>query len=485
MHSLSARRVLSACALSAASVAAMLAPGVASAAAKSKVPPACENGALKITGQGSSLQAPEQEGVWTKEFNIVSTKDFGCPGTPGTVGAPEVKYAKSGSGTALKSWGAEAGNAEEPFVGFGVNNAFIGVDEPPNEEQLTGLDSQETAQSEGAESVESIPVAQAAVALIVHLPEGCSANTKAAGSKGTGRLTLTDEDVKNIYEGTYTTWGAIKNGDDASELKAGDDAITGTATKLGDVPCTSVPIKVVVRKDGSGTTHITKRFLGQIDSSTELPIKETDGKTTATWGELSEASLNKTWPTATDAVVSANKGGGGLAEEVNAQEGSIGYLNLFEARAKGFAPATSTHFWVEVQNSDKAGKPGYADPSTNGDTSTEEADSNCKLEDYVVAGSDTTFPPKSTLVPWDKVATNLTEKVYSLCGLTYDIAFKNYFSVPGTTQAEEETVKQYLQFLTNKKGGQALLKDHDYLELPAEVAALAVEGAGQIEYTKG
>lgn len=355
-------------------------------------------------------------------------------------------------------------------MGFSTTNAFIGVDEPPNETQLSNLDAQETMKAEGAESVESIPVAQAAVAIIVHLPEGCTANSTAAPN----RLVLDDEDLKNIYEGVDTTWGSLTDG---------GDAVTGTATKLAEA-CSAVPIKVVVRLDGSGTTHITKRFLGQIDPSTELTIKETEGKTSATWGELSEASLNKTWPTATKVVVATSKGGGGLAEEVNAQEGSIGYLNLFEARAKGFAPATATKFWVEVQKSSKKGKAAYEEPSTNGDTSTTQADSNCKKEDYVVAGTDTTFPPESTLVPWDKVATNLTEKTYALCGLTYDIAFKNYASVPGTTKAEEETVKQYIQFLTNKKGGQAELAGHDYLALPSAVSTKAIAGAAGISFTE-
>ena len=132
MHSLSARRVLSACAISAASVAALLAPAAASAKG---TPPACLNGA-NVTGQGSSFQAPEQINVWTKEFNIVSTKDFGCPGTPGQPGSPEIKYTSTGSGTALKSWGAEAPTETEPFVGFGLTNAFIATDEPPNEAQF-------------------------------------------------------------------------------------------------------------------------------------------------------------------------------------------------------------------------------------------------------------------------------------------------------------------------------------------------------------
>ena len=181
-------------------------------------------------------------------------------------------------------------------------------------------------------------------------------------------------------------------------------------------------------------------------------------------------------------MVAKTKGSGGLIEEVSAQEGAIGYTNLAEGRAKGYAPATTTKFWAELQNYEKKGKPTYSDPSTNGDIAGE-ASSNCAKEDYVVAGSDTTFPPESTLVPWDKVATNLSEKKsYALCGLTYDIAFKNYHSVPGTTQPEEETVKQYYQFMTSKKSGQAELAGKDYLALPGNVLALADSGAAEVEF---
>lgn len=478
MHSLTARRVLSACAISAASVAALLAPSVASA--KTKVPPACEHGE-SVQGQGSSLQAPHQINFWTKEFDGFSTKYFGCGGF---AGAPTVTYKSSGSGTALKSWGAEAGNAEEPFEGFGPKNAFLGVDEPPNSTQLTNLDGQETVNPEGAESVESIPVAQAAVAVIVHLPAGCTASSTVEHAEH--RLVLTDKELAAIFQGELKTWG---------ELKAGGDSVTGTATKLeGEPSCGSVPITVVVRHDGSGTTHITKRFLGQINPAGSF---EYEAGKFATWGELSEASLNKSWPLATKVVKPANKGGGELANKVNEIEGSIGYLNLFEARAKGFDDVVSPQkFWVELQNTEKSKtKKGvttftytYQDPSTNWDAEAT-ASSNCSKEDYVEAGSESPFPPETTLVPWDKVTTSLTEKKsYALCGLTYDIAFKNYYTLSAAlypaTKAEEETVKQYLQFITDKKGGQLTLPGNDYLALPTAVLERADKGAAEISWTE-
>jgi ABC-type phosphate transport system substrate-binding protein len=461
MHSLSARRALSACAISAASFAALLAPGVASA----KTPPsACVNGA-NITAQGSSLQAPHQKEFWTKEFDGFSTKDFGCGGA---VTAPTVTYESSGSGTALKSWGAEAPAEGEPFVGFGPNNAFLGVDEPPNETQLSNLDGQESVKAEGAESVESIPVAQAAVAIIVHLPTGCTASSTVANAEN--RLVLSDAELAAIYQGEIKKWG---------ELNVGGDKVT----------CPEEPITIVVREDGSGTTHITKRFLGQLDPSTSFEYET--GKF-ATWGELSEASLNKKWPLVDAVVKPVAKGGGELANKVNEIPGAIGYLNLFEARAKGFEGKEANKFWVEIQNTEKVKTVKgvkvftytFQDPSTDYDTATT-ASSNCEKEDYVVAGSLEPFPPATTLLPWDKVTTNPSEKKsYALCGLTYDIAFSNYYSVPGTSKAEEETVKQYLQFLTAKKGGQLSLAGHDYLALPTAVLTRAAKGAKEINYTE-
>ena len=102
----------------------------------------------------------------------------------------------------------------------------------------------------------------------------------------------------------------------------------------------------------------------------------------------------------------------------------------------------------------------------------------------MVAGTDTTFPPEDTLVPWDKVTTNISEKKsYALCGLTYVIAFRNYHAVPGTVKTEEETVKQYEQFITSKKGGQTELSGKDFLALPSNVLGEADAGTAELEYS--
>lgn len=78
MTSLSARRLIPACILSAATVAALVAPGAASAAGKLHEQCSGSN----ITGQGSSLQKLAQQTVWDPDFNI-SGNTHACNGTQG------------------------------------------------------------------------------------------------------------------------------------------------------------------------------------------------------------------------------------------------------------------------------------------------------------------------------------------------------------------------------------------------------------------
>jgi ABC-type phosphate transport system substrate-binding protein len=459
MKSLFARGIVPSCILSAATVAVLVVPSAASA----KGNPNCKGS--DIVGQGSSLQVGAQ-GIWDPDFNsATATKSkFVCPGAE-----PTVKYTKSSSGAGLESWGAEDGTPKgSGAIGFGIGNAFFGTDEPPNATQLTNIEKSEKTPT--PETVESIPVAQESVALIVNLPAGCTANSEAAP----GRLVLSDADLAKIWDGEYKTW---------SKLTDSKDEVKGTG-------CSTDAIKPVVREDQSGTTHIFKRFLFQTDNA---DFATADG--TQNWSQLSEGSLNIVWPTATDVIPSGGEGGGQLIKKVTETEGGIGYVNLFEARAKGFAPTTGVtagpgtgRFWVKLQNSEKASSKGakitYVDPSTGEEDTTITAQSaNCGKTVYT-DNEDKPFPPESTLVPWDTATTLTTEKTYALCGLTYDVALQSYSSIStGTTSQEAETVKSFLQFVTDKKGGQSLLEGHDYYPLPkGAVATEAADGAAEIGF---
>ena len=153
MTSLSARRLIPACILSAATVAALAAPGVASAAGK--LGKQCSGS--NITGQGSSLQKLAQQTVWDPQFNI-SENGHACSGTQqGTKEKPTVTYTSTGSGAGLESWGA---NGATP--NYEASNAWISTDEPPNSTQISEIE------AHGAPgTLETIPVLQGAVAIIV------------------------------------------------------------------------------------------------------------------------------------------------------------------------------------------------------------------------------------------------------------------------------------------------------------------------------
>jgi ABC-type phosphate transport system substrate-binding protein len=452
MKSLSTRRIASACVVSAATVAALALPGAASATVGQQ----CSG--ASIVAQGSSLQAVAQQELWSPAFHT-SSESLACNGSQGSKGTPTIKYTSTGSGAGLRSWGAEPKELKE--VSFGEGNAFVGTDEPPNEQQLSEIESNESPAT--PETILSIPVAQESVVILAHLPSGCTATSTAAP----GRLAFTNADLQGIYAGTVTEWG---------QITGGGDAITGTG-------CSTDPITAVARFDQSGTTHILKRYLNLINSATLATEKGSE-----TWAELSEGSLNTVWPTAANVVKPAAKGGGELLAKVEATPGSIGYVNLAEARKKpAFVPPAGGEnepmFWGVLENSHKGSgkkeKITFQDPSNNKDSATLDA-ANCAKTVYTNGVEP--FPPASVVDTWNTVTTSITlkEKTYSLCGLTYDLAATHYALLPGTTPAEATTVNNYLKFVTAAADGQKLLPGDDYLGLPKDVIKKAEAGAALV-----
>jgi ABC-type phosphate transport system substrate-binding protein len=461
MKSLSARRIITAGIVSATAACALVVPGAASASIGQQ----CSG--ASVGGQGSSLQKIAQELLWAPGFNK-STDKFACSGKQGDKKEPTIAYNPSGSGAGLRSWGAEAKESKE--IKFDPTNAFVGTDEPPNATQRSEIINQESTATSG--TLMTIPVAQEAVAIIFHLPTGCTATSSAAS----GRLVLNDATLEGIFAGTVTTWG---------QLTDGGDTLTGTG-------CAADPIVPVVRFDQSGTTHIFKRYLGLIDTGT---LETTSGS--ETWDDLSEGTLNTLWPTKANVQKPTVKGGGELIKKLEAVPGSIGYVNIAEARehASLVPPAGGAKepmFWGELENGTKGkGKSlkfTYADPANNGDVAAL-AESNCKKTAYT--NGTNSFPPPSVTGLWNEVTTSVPgsivevkEKGYSLCGLTFDLAFTKYglLEGKGATEAEATSVQNYLSFIADKKGGQGELAERDYTALPKEVDAEAVAGAKNIAF---
>ncbi len=457
MRNLSARRLVPTGLIAVAGVAALMAPGAASASVGEQ----CSG--PDVHGQGSTLQNLAQ-GIWDPGFSA-SSEPHACNGKQGKGGTPKITYTGTGSGPGEKTWGVEPTKPEE--VKYDATNGFVSTDEAPNPTAKKEIEEHETTLTPKA--LLTIPVLQAAVAIIVHLPEGCTATS----TSNKGRIVLNNSTLEKIERGTITNW---------TEIKDGGDTFTGTC---------SATIKHIVRKGGSGTTHILKKYLGLIDNSPWPGTKE-NGESAGepTWGGTAEGAENPTWPTA-DAVTRAS-GGSGVVSAVATTPSSIGYANVADARVNAAfvppagGPKTAT-FWVPIQN--KTTEPvTYADPASNKEVAAKK-ESNCSKEEYTDGVSP--FPPENAQASWSEVTTRLTEPKYTICGLTFALAFTNYGSFPGTSLGEATTANNFLQFVTSTKkeklgnkenGGQSLIKGQDYEPLTGTVLKLAQKGSALVGF---
>lgn len=480
MMSLSARRLVPTCVLSAAAVAALAAPGVTSAAIGKQ----CSG--ANIAGQGSSLQKLAQE-LWDPSFNTSADK-YSCNGTQGTKQVPKIEpYNPSGSGAGLRSFGAESKEAKE--INFSTTNAYVGTDEPPNETQKTEIESQQVIEPHLEKTLQTVPVIQAAVAMLVHLPEGCTGTS----TSNSGRLVLNNSTLEEIFRGAIKTWHEVIVTEEGHKNSA--DKITCKVKAEEESKITRV-----VREDGSGTTHIFKKYLGLINPAEEFEAVNGKGEVVGkrTWDGISEGKENTTWPKGETTVERAAKGSGVVAK-VATTASSIGYANVADARAnaafkpEGKGGPKTAIFWAPVQ--DKAGeKVAYADPASNKEVNAL-GESNCSGELYT--NGKEAFPPVSVTEAWNTVTTSTTESKYTICGLSYDLAFTKYSQYPKTSLEEATTVENFLSFVvdTNKEkegnkanGGQTLIKTHDYEPLVGKVLTEAqtgvrgVKGKGGTEF---
>jgi ABC-type phosphate transport system substrate-binding protein len=449
MTGLKARSLASAFAVSAISATAFIVPGTASAA--------CSGSGVNIKGNGSSLQAKAQEEIWTPAFNA---KDGGeCK----TEGKEQVSYESTGSGPGLHSWWV--GKEAAKYKGFGPGNAYVGTDQPPNPTQEG-----EILEKGPGGKVLSIPTLQAAVAVVIRLPEGCTA-TSGKGGKQIKRLALDDATLQGLFAHTITTWGAA--------LSFNKDALVGPAS------CGTTPITRVVREEGSGTTAILKKFLFEINPGAIVGSEN--------WNNLAENNENRTWPE--EGSIKRAKKGSGVATLVSTTPSSIGYANLNEVRKiPAYTPAGgggegSSIFWAPVQIKGKK----FADPSTNGEAN-EKAAANCNKEVYISlngSGKQAKFPPANDEAVWNEVTASTKQKhSYPLCGFTYDLALVGYskFSTEpeAPSAAEVETLKHYDTFILSA-GEQSAVEHDDFFGLPegkkaGNVLKTSQEGVAKITF---
>jgi ABC-type phosphate transport system substrate-binding protein len=507
MTFLSARRLVAACAVSAAAVAALAAPGAASATTDLGTQCSGSN----IEGLGSTFQGPAQF-IWTglkggKGFNV-STNALACNGTFGSTGKPTVTYSQTepnkGSGACAKDFGI----GQAPTTNL---YPFCGTDEAPNPTAKAEVESHAAA-GVATETLETIPVLQGSLAIIVHLPAGCKATSAIASGTKTvklGRLVFDNTTVDGIYTGAIKTWAEAVA---AQGVNHGNDTLTCTIpAEANDT------IHPVVRADKSGTTHIFKEYLAQVDTSTILmeefnepqgkgqPCKKVLPPENKSWAEVGEGCENQRWPEAAAKIRPVETGNPGVVHTVASTESSIGYADLAVARElesfskKGLGGENklgsetkvgeqNVRFWAEIQDSEPGKTPvTYADPATNKDIE-KAAQSNCGGTVYAAKPGEK-FPPKSTRETWFAVKAEVTQKKYNICGLTYDLAVRqyDYFLSPlGVTEEQSKndatTVENYLKWVLNAKveGGGAEIKNHDYEKVTGTVLEEAEDGVEEI-----
>jgi ABC-type phosphate transport system substrate-binding protein len=491
MTTLSVRRIVSACILSGAAVAALAAPGAASAE-----PLGTQCSGENIQGRGSTFQGLAQ-GVWDPGFNLVkgkaNTNLTACGGSQGGKKVIKVEYLQTneedkGSGACLKAFGA----VKAPTLAKYGKFAFCGTDEAPSAAQRAEMESHKVGGE--AETIESIPVVQGSVAVIVHLPANCTAKSEVVGA--TTRLVLKAQTLEGIFRGTITKW---------SQIKENGDAVEGSGCNPEE------EIQRVVRLDKSGTTHIFKESLAEASENTkeeeaifeaeefgEIEVGKGDPCGSVllagpeTWGKLASGCENERWAKGSGKPVlrPAKTGGPAVVAEVAAVASSIGYANMADARTTFGAGGGTSKFWVEVQHNFEAKKPTtlptYADPASNGDSATV-AESNCASTVYT--NGKEKFPPPSTRQLWNAVRAKIKETKYPICGLTYDLVLDEGSKYTKETESaltlEGATSAVNFELWVNNgvtNGGSYLIKKHDYTALPDPIADKAEEGLKAIVF---
>jgi ABC-type phosphate transport system substrate-binding protein len=397
----------------------------------------------KITGSGSSLQE-EQQKQWEMEVGLVTftllVKAVAC-----TPAKPEIKYAPTSSGQALEEFGIQENKVSKTFVlsptlsGNGATlDAFIGTDDPPT--VAKALEETELLVAKHAESEAlTFPVVAAPIAVIAHLPTGCEI-TKAA--------TITNANLNTVFAGSKITWLEILE-------------LANAAPKETTTQCQVEPM-VDVRSDESGTSYAFKQYLCQIEPGTwgtATPLNCEQGTNFVT-----DAA---TWPQLVNAVLKApNKGSKGEVEVVEADggtTGSIGYVNLKNAAAGSKFTASAAgkaQFWFKIE-----GSTGPEEPATG--TQGAGAKGNCPTE------YNNPIPAVGPPTPdWSKVhLAEVGNAAYSICTLTYDIAWAKY----NTKELEKEygvgfaevaaTAEGYAEYMTSATEGQTHIAE-DYSPLP-------------------
>ncbi len=457
----------------------------------------CEGSSIK--GVGSTIQGViAQDKVWNPDFNF-SGNPTACDGAQGTGEKPRIEYRE------FEEFKGEDLGGDACTKGFGVNKtiakfdkySFCGTDEAPNEKQRDAIEA--FAPTAERPSVETIPVLQAAITILIHLPKGCTASTEfKEGEKINkyGRLFLNDTTLEGVYRGSINTWKELIKAQGIDKL-----ACTGGESEENR------KIIRVAHSDESGITHIFKEFLasanrlskeGEENKKTEeeWEAEAFEGKTIENrrWSQVTSEGENARWPSAAEVVKTETSD---VPFYVAEHESSIGYADLANVYQDGKFDEESqkggekqNKFWAEIQKKTVAPVL-YADPAEKKDTGTA-GDANCSKTIY--SNGENIFPPPDTRALWNEVQAKLNSATYPICGLTYDLALRQYGKFHDElegfgaqpTEGQATITESYLLFElnTNAEGGSRLIDSSEYAQIPSGVVDEGEDGVEEIGYEK-
>jgi len=294
---------------------------------------------------------------------------------------------KSGISLAYESIGSSAGlkKIRSGQTGFGAS------DVAPPQAELT------------KDGLVLFPIAITGIAPVVNLPK-----------IGDAQLRLTGPVLARIYLGEITQWNAPEIAQLNTELALPD-----------------MPIKVVVRSDGSGTTYNFADYLAKVN-----PI----------WKEKNGVKTSYTWP----ASFVLAKGNEGIAEAVKVTSGAIGYVDF------GYVKANKLRT-VQMTNSDgDAVQPSIAA--------------------FRIALSNSDWNKKGTFT---STLTNMPGKG------AWPITMGTFAVVPQITDRPEQTLQVLQFFIWAFLNGDTLVQQNNFVRLPNRIQALAFKQIASVKDKAG
>jgi ABC-type phosphate transport system substrate-binding protein len=395
---------------------------------------------------------------------------------------PEITYLQRLLNNGLLCWGDVDGLEKEPGVepsecaagGKGSLDTFVGTDLAPTKPEMTIMDIAGGSNPEGKGFVDngmvSVPVAQAAIAVIVTMPVGCVPTIPEGASAGV--------DDSNLEEQWW-----------AGEKTLAQQVLLRKGSWSGSACTSSSPPTLVAMSRPSGATAAFKDFLDAVNSRWQSFIEPE---------EIFHEPLSKTvassWPqnfrihlTAESPAIEASN----VYETPN----SMGYVDLAAARNAGFpgfdmvrhktSQGEVYSFMLLVQSNAKELHPNeFAEPEK------ESGEADCGGKLY-------TGTPKNVAPNSDWSGVRLEAPLdgedgkwgyYPICTLTFDLAWQHYGLVGSYYGSQEmawetaNTVRGYLGYVVSEAGQKGLAAEH-YAPLPGGpspapfgIARLAQEG---------